>query len=164
MYFTSYQTVHLKFLPGRTCNTIYTQDFPCRNENVFQVSFHHFSFFSLPTLELLIGQNPRAQYCQFQEDLKYTHKTSHKTSHKIYTSQPRPAFCKAGPLLIKSRISDYPTQLLSSVTSFLSATLIACFIKKLLILHSASRHQMLPALSDLSMTGKSTTRSLLQYF
>lgn len=155
MYFTSYQTVHLKFLSGRVHNTIYTQDFPRRNENVFQVLFHHFPFFSLPTLELLAGQNPRAQYCQFQEDWKYTHKTP---------SQPRPAFCKAGPLLIKSRISDYPTQPLSSVTSFLSATLIACFFKKLLILHSASRHQMLPALSDLSMIGESTTRSLLQYF
>lgn len=69
-----------------------------------------------------------------------------------------------GPLLLKSRSSDYPTQPLSSVTSFLSTTLIACFFKKLLILLSASRHQMLPALSDLSMTGKSTTRSLLQYF
>lgn len=84
---------------------------------------------------------------------------THKTP-----SQPRPAFCKVGPLLIKSRISDYPTQPLSSVMSFLSATLIACFFKKLLILHSAPRHQMLPGLSDLSMIGKSTTRSVLQYF
>lgn len=89
------------------------------------------SLSSASTLTTLIGHNPRAQCCQFRESLKYPNKTP---------TQPRPTFCNLGPFLIKKRrdrSSDYPTQPLSSAMSLLSAILIACFFKMLLILHSA---------------------------
>lgn len=87
------------------------------------------SLSSASMLKMLIGRNLRAQYCQFQEFSKYPHKTP---------SEPRPTFCNLGPFLIKKdRSWDYLTQPLSSATSLLSAILIACFFKMLLILHSA---------------------------
>lgn len=128
MYLTSYcHTVALQFLQEESA-------IPFTPQTSLIMSITSFKFYfntSLSSASTLIGHNPRAQCCQFRESLKYPNKTP---------TQPRPKFCNLGPFLIKKRrdrSSDYPTQPLSSATSLLSAILIACFFKMLLILHSA---------------------------